>query len=151
MTTVAPDLEISIEEIGTGMRVTEYQLMWWAFRRDPLAVLSLIILLAFILGAIFAPNLTPYPEQGRGDPNLLEKFSPPNQGHLLGTDYLGRDVLTRILYGGRSSLAIGFLVVIVAVCIGVPLGGLQIFFWHFHHCCWQLLWRLHWEQVLLIR
>ncbi|MFC2053557.1 ABC transporter permease [Chloroflexota bacterium] len=125
MTMVAPDLEIPIEEIGAGKRVTEYHLMWWAFRRDPLAVLSLIILLAFILGAIFAPNLTPYPEQGRGDPNLLEKFSPPNQGHLLGTDYLGRDVLTRILYGGRSSLAIGFLVVIVAVCIGVPLGAIS--------------------------
>jgi len=66
MTTVAPDLEIPIEEIKAGKRVTEYHLMWWAFRRDPLAVLSLIILLAFILGAIFAPNLTPYPEQGRG-------------------------------------------------------------------------------------
>ena len=125
MTMVAPDLEIPIEEIGAGKRVTEYHLMWWAFRRDPLAVLSLIILLAFILGAIFAPNLTPYPEQGRGVPNILEKFNPPSLVHPFGTDYLGRDVLARVLYGGRSSLAIGFLVVIVAVCIGVPLGAIS--------------------------
>jgi len=122
---VAPDLEIPIEEIGAGKRVTEYHLMWWAFRRDPLAVLSLIILLAFILGATFAPNLTPYPEQGRGVPNILEKFNPPSLVHPFGTDYLGRDVLARVLYGGRSSLAIGFLVVIVAVCIGVPLGAIS--------------------------
>ncbi|KPK12399.1 MAG: D-ala-D-ala transporter subunit [Anaerolineae bacterium SG8_19] len=105
-------------------RVTEFQLMWRAFRRDPLAVISLVILLIFILGAIFAPFLTPYPEQGLGVPNILEKFVPPSQAHLLGTDYLGRDVLARILYGGRSSLAIGFLVVFVAVLIGVPLGAI---------------------------
>ena len=125
MSTVTPDLDIPIKEIQTDKRVTEYYLMWYAFRRDPLAVLSLLILLAFILGAIFAPLLTSYPEQGRGDPNIIEKFTPPNNAHPLGTDYLGRDVLTRILYGGRSSLAIGFLVVIIAVCIGVPLGAIS--------------------------
>jgi len=92
-------------------QVTEFQLMWRAFRRDPLAVASLIILIIFILGAIFAPWLTPFPEQGLGAPNILEKFIPPSGGHLLGTDYLGRDVLARILYGGRSSLIVGFLVV----------------------------------------
>ena len=121
MTTVVADLEVSKE----GEHVTELRLMWWAFRRDPLAVLSLVILILIILGAIFAPQLSPYPEQGRGDPNILEKFTPPNRQHLLGTDYLGRDVFTRILYGGRSSLAIGFLVVIIAVLIGVPLGAIS--------------------------
>jgi peptide/nickel transport system permease protein len=60
-----------------------------------------------------------------GDPNILEKFSPPSLQHPLGTDYLGRDVMARILYGGRSSLAIGFLVVFVAVIIGVPLGAIS--------------------------
>lgn len=95
-----------------------------AFRRDPLAVASLVVVLAFILGAIFAPLLTPYPEQGRGDPNILEKFQPPSRTHLLGTDYLGRDVLARILYGGRVSLSMGLLVVALAVLIGTPLGAL---------------------------
>lgn len=123
MSLTATDLDMDLGGPGVK-RVTEYQLMWRAFRRDPLAVISLVILLIFILGAIFAPFLTPYPEQGLGDPNILEKFVPPSQAHFLGTDYLGRDVLARVLYGGRSSLAIGFLVVFVAVLIGVPLGAI---------------------------
>ena len=104
-------------------RKTEYSLMWLAFRRDPLALASLIIILFFIFGAFFAPLLTPYAAQGRGDPNILEKFRPPSATHLLGTDYLGRDVLARILFGARVSLSMGFLVVIIAVLIGIPLGA----------------------------
>ncbi|RME79156.1 MAG: ABC transporter permease [Chloroflexi bacterium] len=97
--------------------------MLQAFRRDPLAVVSLVVILLFVLGAVFAPWLTPYPDQGLGNPNIIEKFQPPGPTHPLGTDYLGRDVLARILYGGRSSLSIGFLVVIIAVAIGIPLGA----------------------------
>jgi peptide/nickel transport system permease protein len=96
-----------------------------AFRRDPLAVASLVIIVVFILGATFAPVLTPHAAQGRGEPNILEKFKPPSQEHPLGTDYLGRDVLARILYGGRVSLSLGFLVVIIAVLIGTPLGAIS--------------------------
>lgn len=128
MATIVPDLRVSEDELPEIKRVSELQLMWRAFRRDPLAVVSLLILLIFILGAIFAPFLTPYPQQGLGDPNILEKFNPPGVDHPLGTDYLGRDVLARILYGGRSSLTIGFLVVIVAVLIGVPLGAVSGFY-----------------------
>jgi peptide/nickel transport system permease protein len=105
-------------------RVSEYSLMLQAFRRDPLAVVSLVVVLLFIVGAVFAPLLTPYPGQGSGDPNILEKFQPPSRAHPLGTDYLGRDVLARILFGGRSSLSIGFLVVFLAVAIGTPLGAI---------------------------
>jgi peptide/nickel transport system permease protein len=105
-------------------RFREAGLMWNAFRRDWLAVASLVVIVAFIVGAVFAPWLAPYPEQGMGVPNIGEKFQPPSSDHLLGTDYLGRDVLSRILYGGRSSLSIGFLVVIVAAFIGIPLGAI---------------------------
>ncbi len=105
-------------------QLEEYRLMARAFRRDPLGLLSLMIVVAFVLGAIFAPYLTPYPEEGRGAPNLLNKFLPPSREHPFGTDYLGRDVLARVLFGGRSSLSIGFLVVIIAVLIGTPLGAL---------------------------
>jgi peptide/nickel transport system permease protein len=103
----------------------EYSLMWRVFRRDPLAVASLVVIIIFILGAIFAPLLTAYPEQGRGVPNILEKFKPPSSTHLLGTDYLGRDVLARILFGGQVSLSMGFLVVLIAVLIGTPLGAIS--------------------------
>jgi peptide/nickel transport system permease protein len=106
-----------------GGRVNELGLMVRAFRRDPLAVGSLVVIVLFTVGAIFAPLLTPYPGQGRGEPNILEKFEPPSQAHPLGTDYLGRDVWARILFGGRSSLTIGILVVAVASLIGVPLGA----------------------------
>jgi peptide/nickel transport system permease protein len=95
-----------------------------AFRRDWLAVASLIVIVLFIIGAVFAPWLAPYPEQGRGEPNITAKFQPPSREHPLGTDYLGRDVFSRILFGGRTSLSIGFLVVIVASVIGVPLGAI---------------------------
>ena len=99
-----------------------------AFWRDPLAVVSLFAILVFIMGAIFAPLLTPYADQGRGDPNILEKFNPPSNLHPLGTDYLGRDVLARILFGGRVSLSMGLLVVFVAVLVGLPLGALAGYF-----------------------
>lgn len=125
MATTITDLEVTLDEIPEGERISELHLMWRAFRRDPLAVISLIILLLFIFGALFAPFLTPYPEQGLGDPNILEKFNAPTVEHPLGTDYLGRDVFARILYGGRSSLAIGFMVVFLAVIIGVPLGAVS--------------------------
>ena len=106
------------------MNRAELPLIWRSFRQDWLAMVSLVIIGIFVFGAIFAPLLTKFPEQGRGDPNILEKFKPPSAGHWLGTDYLGRDVLARILYGGRSSLAYGFLVVFIAILIGAPLGAL---------------------------
>ncbi len=105
-------------------RFRELGLMLQAFRRDPLAIASLVVIAVFVFGAIFAPVLTPYPRQGLGDPNILEKFRPPSLAHPLGTDNLGRDVLARILFGGRTSLSIGFLVVLIAVAIGAPLGAI---------------------------
>ena len=116
---------------GSAQREARFQelgLMLRAFRRDWLAVASLVVILIFVVGAVFAPWLAPYPEQGAGDPNIKEKFQPPSRTHPLGTDYLGRDVLSRILYGGRSSLSIGFLVVLVASLIGVPLGAVAGYF-----------------------
>jgi len=87
-------------------------------------MISVALIVLFILGAILAPVLTPYTRQGLGDPNILEKFRPPSWAHPLGTDNLGRDVLARILFGGRTSLSTGFLVVIIAVLIGAPLGAI---------------------------
>jgi peptide/nickel transport system permease protein len=114
--------------VQRSARFRELGLMLRAFRRDPLAVVSLVVIVLFVLGAILAPVLTPYPEQGRGDPNILEKFQPPSRAHPLGTDYLGRDVWARILFGGRSSLSIGLLVVFVASVIGIPLGAIAGYF-----------------------
>jgi peptide/nickel transport system permease protein len=102
--------------------------MWRAFRRDRLAVISLVIIAIFILAAVFAPWLAPYPDQGMGKANLGEKLDPPSSVHLLGTDDLGRDLLSRILLGSRPSLSIGLFVVGLAMLIGTPLGAIAGYF-----------------------
>ena len=86
------------------------------FVRQPAPMIGVAILLVLILAAIFAPLLTPY------DPAQLSPRTarlPPSWEHPLGTDHFGRDVLTRILYGGRLSLRIG----LIAVAIGLTVGG----------------------------
>ena len=125
------DSAADLRETQTAQRAARFQelgLMVRAFRRDWLAMGSLVIIVLFIVGAIFAPWLAPYPAQGRGVPNIMEKFEPPSLEHPLGTDELGRDVFSRLLFGGRTSLSIGFLVVLVASVIGVPLGAVAGYF-----------------------
>ena len=94
------------------------------FSRHRLAVLCLILLLCMILMAIFAPILTPYsPTKPAG------KFSqPPSREHLLGTDKIGRDMLTRILYAMRVSLLVGILSTLISTAVGVILGLLSGYF-----------------------
>ena len=94
------------------------------FRRNRAATAGLTILVLFCLFSLLAPWLSPY------DPlalDLSSKLQPPGIHHWLGTDYFGRDVLTRILWGGRVSLTVGLLVVVYAVSFGVPIGLLAGF------------------------
>ncbi len=91
--------------------------------RDRLAVLGIIILFLLILTAVFAPLIAPF------DPyemNLGGNLKPPGvDGHLLGTDELGRDILSRLIYGSRISLTVGLIVVGIAGTIGVTLGAIS--------------------------
>jgi len=89
-------------------------------RRNPLAAISFSVLVLALFVAVLAPWLAPYsPEQT----DFANTFSPPGtSGHLLGTDDLGRDVLSRIILGSRASLEVGVLAVATALLIGVPLG-----------------------------
>lgn len=91
--------------------------------RDPLALISTVIILLFILIAIFAPIVAPYPEQGQGRTNAADTMHPPSADYLLGADRLGRDILSRIIYGARPALVVPIGVVLFAVLIGVPLGA----------------------------
>jgi peptide/nickel transport system permease protein len=113
--------DIALPQVEAGSTI-------WFFRRDRLAMASLIIISLLALVTIFAPALTPYANEGLGDPNLANKFLPPSSEHLFGTDSLGRDLVARMMFGARTSLSIGFLVVIVAVLIGVPLGAVAGYF-----------------------
>jgi ABC-type dipeptide/oligopeptide/nickel transport system permease subunit len=82
-------------------------------------MVGLFILAVFVFVAIFAPLLT------SSDPtlqNLSSAFEAPSAHHWLGTDDLGRDILARIMYGGRYTLTIGVIAVGIAMCIGVPFG-----------------------------
>lgn len=90
--------------------------------RNKLSVVGLVVILSLLFIAIFAPFLAPYPEQARGEPNLKDRLQPPSSNHLFGTDHLGRDILSRVIYGSRTSLLIGFSVVLLAILIGLPLG-----------------------------
>lgn len=89
-------------------------------RRNPLAVVSFTVLAVAVVVALLAPWLAPYaPEQT----DFSNTFAPPGTpGHLLGTDDLGRDVLSRIILGIRASLQVAVLAVATALAIGVPLG-----------------------------
>lgn len=96
--------------------------IWQRFLRRRSAVLGLIILLAMILMSIAAPLITSSnPETQK----LSQALRPPSPQFPLGTDYLGRDMIARLLYGARWSLAIGFLAVAIGLAVGVPLGALS--------------------------
>ena len=89
------------------------------FMRNHAALAGFFILLLLGLAAVLAPWLSPY------DPaalKLSEKLLPPSLTHWMGTDYFGRDVLTRIVWGGRVSLSVAFLVVCYSLVVGVPIG-----------------------------
>jgi peptide/nickel transport system permease protein len=100
-------------------------LLWRRFRRHKLAMAAAVVLLLLVLSALFAPLLAPY-NPNTGD---FAAFSaPPSSAHLLGTDFDGRDVLSRILFGGRISLLIGFSSMITAIAVGTMLGALAGYF-----------------------
>lgn len=92
--------------------------------RDPLSLLSVVIIVLFILVAIFAYQIAPYPEQGAGKTVAADTMLPPSREHPLGADRFGRDVLSRIIIGSRPALIVPIGVVLFAVLIGAPLGAI---------------------------
>lgn len=91
--------------------------------RDPLSFGSTLVIVLFILMAIFAPLVAPYPEEGAGRTNVENAMLAPTSGHPFGADRLGRDMLSRVIYGARPALIIPIGVVAIAVLIGAPLGA----------------------------
>jgi peptide/nickel transport system permease protein len=101
--------------------------LWWRYARSRLATLALFVLIAIVLMAIFAPMLAPYDptEQFRREGlGPQGQPLPPNEKFLLGTDARGRDVLSRIMWGARVSLLIGFAASLISVGIAVVVGGI---------------------------
>jgi peptide/nickel transport system permease protein len=90
-------------------------------RRQPLAVVGVLLLACFVLGGLAAPWLAP---QNPASIDLLHRLDSPSAAHWAGTDELGRDILSRLLWGARISLAVSVSVVTVSLALGLAVGGL---------------------------
>jgi peptide/nickel transport system permease protein len=95
---------------------------WRRFARNPFSVLGLAIMTAIVAGALLAPWITPYRHHAGAVVDVASASKPPSQAHVLGTDTVGRDILTRIAYAYRLSLLLGIVVLSVATPIGVIVG-----------------------------
>jgi peptide/nickel transport system permease protein len=114
-------------DVITEGRVARSSTPWWRFPkryRNPIGIVGAIIVLTTIFIAIFAPLIAPYDPAAQGSIRLLS----PSREHLMGTDELGRDTFSRIVYGARVSLQVGIISVIIALAIGGFLGLLSGYF-----------------------
>jgi ABC-type dipeptide/oligopeptide/nickel transport system permease subunit len=100
-------------------RARRRRLLRRRFARRPLAIAGLVVALAFVLAAILAPWIAPY-SAGATDFNAILAHS--SRKHLLGTDELGRDVLSRTIWGARASIEAGVLATLLAMAVAVPVG-----------------------------
>jgi peptide/nickel transport system permease protein len=107
-----------LNKIIKKLRSRSIEDFWWRYRKNKAALVGLIIIVIFAFFAIFSPWLSPF------DPFRLGKdiFASPNNEHLMGTDNLGRDILSRFFNGARISLLIGVLAASTSTIIGLTIG-----------------------------
>jgi len=110
---------------GADRVLTTRQLAWRRFKRHKLAIASAIILILLGLSTIAVAYISQF---GFAQQNLLNRVQGPSSNHWFGTDQLGRDVFTRVLYGGRISLLVGISVALSAGVIGAVVGALAGFY-----------------------
>ncbi len=91
---------------------------------DPLALLGLGIIVIVLVAAVFGQWLAPAPGDGAGVIDTAQRMQSPSREHLFGTDWLGRDVFSRVILGARIALTVSLIVVGLAIGIGVPLGAI---------------------------
>jgi peptide/nickel transport system permease protein len=100
-------------------RQSPLAITWRQLRKNPLAILAMVILVLQILIALFAPQIAPYDPLAQ---NFRAALQPPSWAHPFGTDDVGRDILSRVIYGTRISLRVGLIAVSIGSVIGVLLG-----------------------------
>lgn len=101
---------------------------WFKFASGGVSVFGLVLLVAILLMAIFAPYIAPYPEDAGAIVKFSEAMQGPSAAHPMGTDMVGRDVLSRLLISLRSSLLMGVLVLAIAVPVGFVIGVIAGYF-----------------------
>ena len=119
---VLPDETDAIEAEDQKKGQGEFRAILKHLMRNRGAVVGMVIIGIFVVASLAAPLLT---NQSVTDTDLTNRLQPASGEHLLGTDELGRDLFARMLYGGRISLGIGLISVLIGVTIGVPIGALS--------------------------
>ena len=108
------------ESVETLRKSSQWKDVWIRLRRNKLAMVGMVIAVLLALMAIFAPFIAPYDYQVQ---SISERLQMPSAQHLMGTDNMGRDILSRLIFGGRISLLVSLLAVIVSLVIGGLLGA----------------------------
>ncbi len=121
--TVEPQARLS--DVDTGKRRSQWAEVWRRLTRNRTAMFGLVIVLLIIFTAIFADVIAPHSFRAQ---NLDRIAEPPSREFLLGTDDLGRDILSRIIFGARVSLQVGFIAVSISIMIGGTLGAIAGFY-----------------------
>ncbi|HRE20847.1 MAG TPA: ABC transporter permease [Rhabdaerophilum sp.] len=103
----------------------QYYRQWRALKQNPLALLGLVIIVSLLTVAAVAPWIAPYDPIAQ---NLSQRLLPPSAAHWMGTDELGRDILSRVIHGTRLTLAVVLLVVISVGPVGLLIGTLSGYF-----------------------
>ena len=114
--------EVGVSDVGVARPLRKD--VWRRFRRNKLAMVGLVLLVALVLLAVFAPLVAPYSITER----TSEFRQPPSADHWFGTDRIGRDVFSRVVYGARVSLKVGIAATAVSLVIGILAGAVAGFF-----------------------
>jgi len=119
---LAPTAAPQVPQFGESY----WQIAWKRLRKHRLAMMGLLVILLLVASALLAPWISPYRFE---DIDLMNRFGRPfSRGHVLGTDDLGHDVLTRLLFAGRVSLVVGFAAAFSAVALGTLVGVVAGFY-----------------------
>ncbi|HET6318564.1 MAG TPA: ABC transporter permease [Chloroflexota bacterium] len=127
LTQPAPAPVFYDEDAVAYVATNNWALVWRRFRRHRVGLIGLAVLLLIVAACVLAPWIAPFPFD-KQDPLLINKFPGPSARHWLGTDELGRDVLSRLLYAGRVSLLVSLLATAISILIGVTIGALAAYF-----------------------
>ncbi|MCS6906938.1 MAG: ABC transporter permease [Anaerolineales bacterium] len=133
-TTLKPS-SLTLEQVKQLERISRREELgrnWYKFSRNPISVVGLLVVLTVVLLAVFAPYIAPYPAHAGPFTDFANAKKPPSPTYWLGTDQIGRDILSRILFGMRSSLLMGVVVLSLVVPPGVLLGLLA----GYYHNTW---------------
>jgi oligopeptide transport system permease protein len=117
-----PSADLAPEQLEQGSSL--WRDAWHRMRNNRLALFGGTALFVIVSVCVFGPFISPY---GYEEQNLMQTFSPPNAEHWFGTDQLGRDLLVRVMTGGRISIMVGLVATLVALTIGVTYGAIAGF------------------------